>query len=164
MIQLTQLRMLRDRREQRARVEAEECRRAELKPRAAMNEKRIALDEQNVVRNRAAERLTLHGDVPTSISDQLGGRADLVRIDVLVRQKKETLIVAERALEIAVNATNAAESKLKIARTKSEKSERSLERQRLFVRQEGLSVEEALLDEQIDTKALTRRDSVRPEY
>lgn len=161
MLQLTQLRVLRERREHRARQAVDECRRAEQKPRAVMSQARAALETQHAERKQASERLKLQGGMATSVGEQMDARVGLARIDVRVVEKTHSLDVAQKALDLVVNATSLAETSLRAARTNSEKSEHGLERHLVFIRKEELSQEEALLDEQTDAHVLARYEPAR---
>ena len=157
--QLTHLRSLRERREQRARWIVEEFRRAEIEPRQVVNVMQTELAARRATRNQAAESLFLGMKAQTNVADQVGARAGLARIDQSVEAGGVALQAAQNALDIVVEQTRHAEARLRIARNESEKCERGIERQMLLVRKEGLSAEEAALDEQTDAHVMVRHVS-----
>ena len=100
--QLTLLRSLRDRREQRARKIVEEFRRAEIEPRRELHARQGELNTHRAARNHASEELFLAQKAQTSVEDQVGARAGLARIDSSVQAASASVSLAENALAVVV--------------------------------------------------------------
>jgi flagellar biosynthesis chaperone FliJ len=163
-LQLERLNFLRERREQRAREAMQASLAAENAPRAAVTQAQNSLDSERAARQEFAARWGRDSDAPTSVADQMAGRACLVRLDGEVEQHMKKMDEARSTLDKAVAATAETSVKLKTARIAREKSEQGAERYGEILQRNRLWSDEAQADEDLEVQVMARftRDTQEP--